>query len=82
MLYSANNIIDVPDKNVPFVYNLGQVESQQIAADQAVSNALKVVTDAKSTVAVFQANQAKAQLAWNLANNQANAAENTVSKAQ
>jgi hypothetical protein len=78
----TNNIIDVPDRNVPYVYNISQVEAQQIAADKAVTSALKVVADAKDVVASFQANQAKTQLAWNLANNQADAAEKSFSKAQ
>jgi len=81
-IYSANNVIDVPDRSVPVVYNLSQVAAQQIAADTAVTKALGGVSDAKVVVSAYQANQAKTQLAFNLANSQEQAAEVTAAKAQ
>jgi hypothetical protein len=36
-LIKTNNIIDVPDRNAGVVYDIKQVESQQIAADVAVT---------------------------------------------
>ena len=66
---------------VPFVYNISQVEAQQIAADTAVTRALSVVKGAKAVVAAQQAEQGRAQLALNLAVSQENAAEVTFTKA-
>jgi hypothetical protein len=67
---------------VPVVYDLSQVESQQIAADKAVTNAAAVVSSAKAAAQVSQAAQAKTQLALNLATKQEESAENTVIAAQ
>ena len=82
MLYSANNIIDVPDRNVGVVYDIDQVEAQQIAADKAVVHALKVVAVKKAFTKAKQAAQGKTQLALNLAIEQEAAAERTVNKLQ
>jgi hypothetical protein len=81
-LIKTNNVIDVPDRNVGVVYDLQQVAQQQIAADTAVTNALAVVAGVKAVAKEKQAAQAKTQLAFNLANSQETAAENTVAKAQ
>lgn len=80
--YIANNILDVPNRNVPVVYDISQVESQQIAADNAVVKALGATAEAKSAAQVSQAAQAKAQLALNLATSQEGAAAVTFAKAQ
>lgn len=49
------------------VYDIDQVEAQQIAADQAVIRALAVVQKAKAFTKAQQASQAKAELAFRLA---------------
>lgn len=69
-LLKTNNIIDVPDRNVPLVYDLAQVRDQQIAADKAVTNALAVVARARALVKSKQAASAKAQAAVNFASSQ------------
>ena len=80
MTYAANNIIDVPDRNAPLVYDIKQVEAQQIAADLAVTEAMGVVADATATLKDYQRMQAKTQLSLNLAIDQENAAERTHKK--
>lgn len=61
---------------------MSQVESQQIAADKAVTNAASIVSVAKAAAQLSQAAQAKTQLALNLATKQEESAENTVEAAQ
>ena len=61
---------------------MSQVESQQIAADKAVTGAAVVVSATKAATQVSQAARAKTQLALNLATKQEAAAENTVAAAQ
>ena len=81
-IYAANNVIDVPDRNAPLVYDIKQVESQQIAADLAVTEAMGVVADATATLKDYQREQARSQLALNLAIDQENAAERSPFKLQ
>lgn len=80
-IYIANNVLDVPDRNVPVVFDSSQVEAQQIAAGNAVIKALKDVSEAKAAAQQLQAAQGKTQIAVNLASAQANAAEVTFGKA-
>ena len=44
-------MLDVPDRSVPVVYDLAQVQAQQLAAGNAVVNALKLVNAARADVA-------------------------------
>lgn len=67
---AKNNIIDVPDRNIPILYDLQQVRAQQLAADTAVIDTLALVHKHKAIVKVAQVAQAKTQLALNLAINQ------------
>ena len=57
----------MPDRNVGLVYDLDQVEAQQIAADKAVTEAMAVVAHAKAITQGKQSEQAQTQLALNLA---------------
>lgn len=81
-LIRTNNIIDVPDRNVGLVYDIKQVEAQQIAADNAVAKALIIVENVKNQVRAQQSAQARTQLAFNLAAGQEAKAAVNQQKAQ
>lgn len=61
-LFIVSKLIDVPNRNAPLVYNATQVLNQQIAANNAVFAALKVVTEKNATVQAQKINYAKAQI--------------------
>ena len=64
------------------VYDINQVEAQQIAADLAITKAIGVVSEVQAFVKTQQTAQAKTQLIFNRAFSQEEAAEKTLQKAQ
>lgn len=81
IFYSGSVLIEVPDRNVPVRYDLQQVEAQQLAAENAVFAAIKIVNSRQNDSAVARSALAKTTLALQFATAQENAAEVNAGKA-
>jgi hypothetical protein len=76
-----SNLIDVPNRNVPVQYDLNQVESQQLAATNAVYAAIALVSDNQKNVTDRRSDLAKTTLALQFATAQENGIEDKVAAA-
>lgn len=79
--YSANVILEVPNRNVPIRYDLQQVQAQQLAATNAVFAAIKIVNNRQAEAAEAREALGKTTLALNFATAQENAAQANAVKA-
>ena len=71
----------MPDRNVPVRYDLQQVEAQQLAAENAVFAAIKIVNNRQNESAAARSALAKTTLALQFATAQEDAAEANAGKA-
>ena len=81
MIYSASNLIEVPNRNVPLQYDIVQVEKQQLQATNAVYSAIKVVNNEKQDAAAAKEHFGKTTLALNFAVAQETSAQAKVNSA-
>ena len=79
--YSASNLIEVPNRNIPVQYDINQVEKQQVQASKAVYAAIKVVSHEKAQAEDAKKYYAKTQLALNFASTQEKSAQVKVGEA-
>lgn len=62
----------MPNRNTPVQYDLNQIATQQIAAENAVYAAIRAVVNEKQEVSLNKEAFGKTTLAFNFANEQAN----------
>jgi len=81
LIYSASNLIEVPNRNIPVQYDIQQVERQQLQASSAVYAAIRVVNNEKKEAEAAKEFYAKTTLALNFATSQEKAAQAKVEAA-
>jgi len=81
LIYSASNLIEVPNRNIPVQYDIQQVERQQLQASSAVYAAIRVVNNEKGEAEAAKEFFAKTTLALNFAASQEKGAQAKVNEA-